>query len=119
MIQKNLNRRKRHFRIRKRVIGSAERPRLVVKRSLKNLSVQIVDDIGQRTMYSTSTLAKDTKGKIKYGGNVAAAKELAQICAAGLKAKGITKICFDRAGYLFHGRVKVLADGLREAGIQF
>ncbi|MBN1493112.1 MAG: 50S ribosomal protein L18 [Candidatus Omnitrophica bacterium] len=118
MLKKAINRQKRHYRIRKRVLGTNGRPRLVIKRSLKNLAVQVIDDVSQKTLYATSTLAKDTKGKIKYGGNVLAAKELAKVCAEGLKTKGIAKVCFDRAGYLYHGRVKALADGLREAGIK-
>ncbi|MFC1809469.1 50S ribosomal protein L18 [Candidatus Omnitrophota bacterium] len=119
MIKKEANRLKRRYRIRKKVKGTADRPRLAVKRSLKNLSIQVIDDSASKTLYSTSTLAKDNKGKIKNGGNVAAAKDLAKICAEGLKAKKISTICFDRAGYLFHGRIKAFAEGLREAGIQF
>jgi len=118
LLKKELNRRKRHFKIRKRIIGSAERPRLVIKRSLKNFTVQVIDDAAHKTLYSTSTLVKDTKGEIKYGGNVASAKDLAKICAEGLKSKGIAKVSFDRAGFLYHGRIKAFADGLREAGIQ-
>ncbi|MDD5216910.1 MAG: 50S ribosomal protein L18 [Candidatus Omnitrophica bacterium] len=110
---------RRHRRIRKKIIGTVERPRLVIHRSLKNLYAQAIDDTTSRTLVSFSTLdhafqsAKPKKGKVE------AAKILGALFGKILKEKGIQKIAFDRGGYLYHGRVKALADALREAGIEF
>ncbi len=99
--------------------GTPERPRLVVHRSLKNLSAQVIDDTKKITIFSYSTLGKEVKQKFPSGGNVKAAEYLGQIFAQKAKDKGINRIIFDRAGYLYHGRVKVFADSLRKGGLEF
>lgn len=119
MLKKNITRIKRHFRISNKITGTAERPRLLLRRTLKNLCAQAIDDITHKTLYSTSTQNKSVKETCSYGGNINAAKVLAKVCAAGLKEKGINKIAFDRGGSLYHGRIKAFADSLREEGIQF
>ena len=103
-----------HDRIRKKLQGSAERPRLNVYRSLNHIYVQVIDDLHGKTLVSASTAEAKKKG-----GNVAAAKELGKAIAERAKAKGITKVVFDRGGYIYHGRVKALADAAREGGLQF
>lgn len=119
MLNKELGRLKRHGRIRKKMFGTAERPRLTVHRSLKNLYVQVVDDMSSRTLFSFSSQDKEfVKSKTK-GSKVQIAQKLGQIFGERLKAKGIQKIAFDRGGYQYHGRIKALADSLRQAGIQF
>ena len=111
---------KRHRRIRKKVIGSAERPRLGVHRSHLNLSIQVVDDYASKTLFSCSTLNKNFRTQVKTNtGNVDASKKFGAFTAAELKKKGITKVVFDRGGFQYHGRIKALADSLREHGIQF
>ena len=117
MLKKDVNRKKRHFRIRKKVRGSSDIPRLSVKRSLANIYAQVIDDINARTLISTSTLSKEFKEKSMYGGNVKAAEVLGEILAEKIKAKGVQKICFDRGGWKYHGRVKALAETLRKNGI--
>lgn len=109
----------RHQRIRKVVSGTTERPRLCLHRSLKNLSVQIVDDLTGKVLLGMSTLNKDVKKKCQYGGNIAAAAILGEIFAGQAKEQGISKICFDRGGYLYHGRVKAFAEAARNAGLEF
>jgi len=116
---KALNRSKRHTRIRKKVKGSQERPRLSVFRSAKHMNIQVVDDVKGLTLASFSTASDVFKKKSTYGGNVNAAKVLGEMGAEELKKKKINKVVFDRGGYLYHGRVRVLADTLRENGIQF
>ena len=119
MLKKELGRIKRHYRLRKKVIGSSERPRVCVHRSLKNLYVQAIDDLTQKTLAACSTQSAElTKAGVKSGGNLKAAHQLGLAFAAILKEKGLAKVSFDRGGYLYHGRVKALADALREAGIQ-
>jgi len=110
---------KRHKRIALKMIGSAQCPRLVVHRSLKNISCAFIDDVNKKTLFSMSTLDKEVKAKFPYGGNVKAADFFGQVCGARIKEKGISNIIFDRAGYLYHGRVKVFADSLRKAGVKF
>jgi large subunit ribosomal protein L18 len=105
-----------HKRIRARVSGSAERPRLAVYRSLKHIYAQIIDDRAGRTLVSASSNEKSAETN---GGNVAGAKEIGKAIAERAKAKGITSVVFDRGGYLYHGRVKALADAAREAGLEF
>jgi len=116
-----LQRKRRHLRIRNKLRGTAERPRLVVFRSLKNIEGQIVDDDARRTVLGVSTLAADLKGFTPEGKN----KRVEQSFAAGkllaerAKAQGIEAVVFDRGGYKYHGRVKAFADGAREGGLQF
>jgi large subunit ribosomal protein L18 len=113
--QRNVIRQRVHFRIRQKMQGTAERPRLNVYRSLNHIYAQVVDDSKGETIVSASTLA----GKINAGGNVAAAKEVGKLVAEQAIAKGVKKVVFDRGGYLYHGRIKALADAAREAGLDF
>ena len=105
-----------HERIRHKVRGTAERPRLAVFRSLTNIYVQVIDDAHSLTLVSASTIEKGNRTK---GGNLAAAKAIGKIIAGRAKEKGIQKVVFDRGGYIYHGRVKALADAAREAGLEF
>jgi len=116
---KELKRRARHERIRKSVQGTGERPRLCVHRSLKNLYAQVVDDTQAKVIVGVSTLNKDLKKKLKGGGNIQAANQLGEIMAAVVQSKGIKKVCFDRGGYLYHGRVKAFAEAARKGGLEF
>ena len=116
---KEHKRKSRHDRIRKRVSGSNERPRLCLHRSLNNLHAQIIDDVSGKIILGKSTLAKDIRTKTKVGGNINAATVLGVALAADAKKKGINKVCFDRGGYLYHGRVKAFAEAARKAGLEF
>lgn len=109
----------RHERVRKYLSGTPEKPRLCVFRSLKNISVQLIDDVSGTTLAAASTLDKDIKAQAAYGGNKAAAKLVGEAVAKKALAKGIETVAFDRGGFLYHGRVKELADGAREAGLKF
>jgi large subunit ribosomal protein L18 len=103
-------------RIRRKVTGTAERPRLAVYRSLKSIYAQVIDDANGRTIVSASSLEKDAGAK---GANAAAAKAVGTLIAKKAKDNGITKVVFDRGGYLYHGNIKALADAAREAGLEF
>jgi len=107
----NAQRLKRHKRIRAKISGTPERPRLCVYRSLKNISAQIIDDTKGVTLISATTLEKGFDG---YGGNKTAAREIGKLLAQRALEKGITEVVFDRGGYIYHGRVKELAEGARE-----
>ncbi len=107
---------KRHMRIRNKISGTAERPRLNVFRSNKNIYAQIIDDLSGKTLAAASTLDKEIEGK---GSNKEAAKEVGKLVAKRAADKGITEVVFDRGGYVYHGRVKELADGAREGGLKF
>lgn len=115
---KNETRRRVHDRIRKKVLGTSERPRLNVYRSLNHIYVQVIDDLKGVTLVSAST-AEGKKESRTGGGNLAAAKNVGKTLAERAKAQGIEKVVFDRGGYIYHGRVKALADAAREAGLQF
>jgi large subunit ribosomal protein L18 len=115
---KNETRRRVHDRIRKKVIGTPQRPRLNVYRSLNHIYAQVIDDLKGVTIAAAST-AEGKKGERPVGGNVAAAKTVGKKIAERTKGKGITKVVFDRGGYIYHGRLKALADAAREAGLQF
>ena len=115
-IEKNKNRLKRAKRVRGKITGTAERPRLCVFRSAKNIYAQLIDDTARVTLVSASTLEKDFSGN---GGNTEAAKKIGLTLAERAKAKGLETVVFDRAGYLYHGRVAALADGAREGGLKF
>src|SRR6266702_5631028 len=117
-ITKNEKRGHVHDRIRKKMQGTAERPRLNVYRSLNHIYVQVIDDLHGKTLVSAST-AEGKKEDRRTGGNVASAKTVGKTIAERAKAKGVTKVVFDRGGYIYHGRVKALADAAREAGLQF
>jgi len=105
-----------HRRIRKKLSGSSERPRLAVFRSVKHIYAQVIDDASGRTVASASS---NEKGATFNGGNVAGAKEVGRLVAERAKEKGIKSVVFDRGGYLYHGRVKALADAAREGGLEF
>jgi large subunit ribosomal protein L18 len=113
---KNIIRMRIHRRIRRRVAGTPERPRLAVFRSLNHIYVQLIDDQDGRTIAAAASTEKDLRGK---GGNLEGAKLIGQKVAERAKEKGITKVVFDRGGYLYHGRVKALAEAAREAGLEF
>lgn len=117
--KKELLRLKRHRRILLRMAGSETRPRLVVRRSLNNLYAQVIDDTANRSIYSISGLDKEIKQKISSCGSIKAAQVLGEVFSKRLKEKGISKIIFDRAGYLYHGRIKAFADALRKGGLEF
>jgi len=108
-----------HVRIRKRLLGSASRPRLAVFRSNKHIYAQIIDDSKSATLIAASSLDGDTKKGLKNGSNMAAAKAVGKLVAERAKAQGIEAVLFDRGGYLYHGRVKALAEAAREAGLKF
>ena len=108
-----------HIRIRKKVSGTQGRPRLCIYRSLNHIYAQIVDDEKAMTLVSASTLDKEIREKTKAGGNIAGAKVVGQEIARRAKAKGIETVVYDRGGYRYHGRVKVLAEAAREAGLTF
>ena len=113
---KNKTRQKRHLRVRNRVAGTAERPRLNVFRSLAHIYAQVIDDEKGMTLAAASSLDKDFKGK---GGNIAAAKAVGAAIAKKALEKGITEVVFDRGGYIYHGRVAALAEAAREGGLKF
>ncbi|MPM32783.1 50S ribosomal protein L18 [bioreactor metagenome] len=109
-------RKRRHSRIRGKISGTTARPRLCVYRSLKNIYAQVIDDVTGKTLVAASSLDKDFDS---YGGNKDAAKAVGEAVAKKAIDKGITEVVFDRGGYLYHGRVKELADGARAAGLKF
>ena len=113
---KNKLRRKRHLRVRNRVAGTAERPRLNVFRSLAHIYAQIIDDEKGTTLAAASSVEKDFEGK---GGNIAAAKAVGAAIAKKALEKGISEVVFDRGGYIYHGRVAALAQAAREGGLKF
>ncbi|MGJ5814929.1 50S ribosomal protein L18 [Paludibaculum fermentans] len=115
-IDKDSRRRRIHVRIRERVKGTQERPRLAVFRSLKNIYAQVIDDRAGRTIVSASSSETNATAT---GGNLAGAKEIGKLVAERAKAQGVSKVVFDRGGYLYHGRIKALADAAREAGLEF
>jgi large subunit ribosomal protein L18 len=110
---------RKHVRVRKKIKGTPERPRLNVFRSLNHIYAQIIDDVNGVTLVSASTLDKELKGKMKFGGNKEAAKEVGKLIGSKALGKGIKSVVFDRGGYLYHGRVKELAEGAREEGLDF
>jgi large subunit ribosomal protein L18 len=116
---KNKARLKRHLRVRKKIEGTAERPRLNIFRSSKHMYAQIIDDTKGVTLVAASTNDKDLKGDITNGGNIEAARKVGETIAKLAKEKGIEAVVFDRGGYIYHGRVQALADGAREAGLDF
>jgi large subunit ribosomal protein L18 len=113
--ERNRTRKRIHVRIRRKLSGTAARPRLNVYRSLNNIYAQVIDDASGATLVSASSLS----AKMKTGGNLAAAREVGKLVAERAKEKGIKAVVFDRGGYLYHGRVKALADAAREAGLEF
>lgn len=116
---KNAMRKKKHMRIRNKISGTPERPRLNVYKSSKNIYAQIIDDSKGVTLVSASTVEAALKGDVKNGGNTEAAKEVGKLIAQRAVEKGIKTIVFDRGGYVYHGRVKELADAARAEGLEF
>ncbi|WP_263368912.1 50S ribosomal protein L18 [Edaphobacter bradus] len=116
--KRNVIRKRVHTRIREKMSGTAERPRLNVYRSLNHIYTQLIDDQNGVTIVSASTLTKKGEAS-KTGGNVAAAVEVGKLIAQRAQEKGIKKVVFDRGGYLYHGRIKALADAARETGLEF
>jgi len=110
---------KRHRTIRLRMQGTAEKPRVLVHRSLNNLWAEVINDVENKVLFSLSTMDKALKQKCPVAGNVKAADSFGQAFAQQAKAKGISKVIFDRAGYLYHGRIKAFADALRKGGLEF
>ena len=116
---KNANRLKRHKRVRRKITGTTQRPRLCVFRSSNNIYAQIIDDANRVTLTAASSLDAEVKGAVNHGGNKEAAKMVGEMIAKRAIEKGITEVVFDRGGYLYHGRVQVLAEAAREAGLKF
>jgi len=116
---KNKLRQKKHMRIRNKISGTPERPRLNVYKSSKNIYAQIIDDSKGETLVSASTVDAAIKGSITNGGNIEAAKEVGKLIAQRAVEKGLKLIVFDRGGYVYHGRVKELADAARAEGLEF
>ena len=118
-ITKNKIRLRKHVRVRKKISGSAEKPRLCIFRSAKHIYAQIIDDTSSTTLAAASTVDEALKGKLEYKGNKSAAREVGKLIGTKAIEKGIKQVVFDRGGYLYHGRIKELADGAREAGLEF
>jgi large subunit ribosomal protein L18 len=108
-----------HLRMRKKIAGTTERPRLCVYRSLKHIHAQVIDDHAGRTLAAASSLDKEVRKQIKGGGNIAAAKIVGKAIAERAVSAGVKQVVFDRGGYQYHGRVQALADAAREAGLKF
>lgn len=118
-VPRNEHRQRIHRRLRRTLQGTTERPRLCVFRSLNHIYAQVINDRDGRTLAQASSIDKDTKSKLKGGGNVAAAKVVGKAIAERAIAAGITQVVFDRGGYKYHGRVSALAGAAREAGLKF
>ena len=116
---KNANRLQRHKRVRRKITGTTQRPRLCVFRSSNNIYAQIIDDANRVTLTAASSLDAEVKGAVNHGGNKEAAKMVGAMIAKSAIEKGITEVVFDRGGYLYLGRVQVLAEAAREAGLKF
>lgn len=116
---KNANRLQRHKRVRRKITGTTQRPRLCVFRSSNNIYAQIIDDANRVTVAAASSLDAEVKGAVNHSGNKEAAKMVGEMIAKRAIEKGITEVVFDRGGYLYHGRVQVLAEAAREAGLKF
>jgi large subunit ribosomal protein L18 len=118
-IDKNKIRKRKHVRVRKKISGTADCPRLCVYRSNSHIYAQIIDDEAGKTLVSASSLDKDIKGEISNGSNIEAASAVGKLVAERAAAKEIKDVVFDRGGYLYHGRVQALAEAAREAGLNF
>jgi len=110
---------KRHNRVKMKMFGTPAKPRLVVHRSLKNISGQVIDDSVGKVLFSLSTKDKALKQKFTCAGNLKSAQLFGEMFAQGAKERGYCKVIFDRAGYLYHGRIKIFADALRKGGMEF
>jgi len=118
-LSRNVTRQKRHYRLRKHLSGTPERPRLAVFRSNKHIYAQIIDDVSRSTIVAASTMEKAISSKLKSTSNIDAAKQIGAAVAKKAKEKGIESVVFDRGGFIFHGKIKALADAAREAGLKF
>jgi large subunit ribosomal protein L18 len=118
-LSREAHRRRIHVRMRKRISGTTERPRLCVHRTTRHIRAQVIDDGAGRTIVSASSLEKEIRSQIKGGGNVAASKVVGKIIAERARAKGVEQVVFDRGGYQYHGRVQAVAEAAREAGLKF
>jgi large subunit ribosomal protein L18 len=118
-VSRNAHRQQVHRRVRQRVIGTPERPRLCIFRSLDHIYAQVIDDQNGRTLASASSLDKGTRATLKGGGNIAAAKIVGKTVAERARSAGVQQVVFDRGGYMYHGRVQALANAAREAGLKF
>jgi large subunit ribosomal protein L18 len=118
-LSKDQTRKRRHLRIRKKLQGTGDKPRLSVYKSLNNIYAQLVDDIAGKTILSASTLEKEIRSSVKHGGNLDAAKKVGESLAQKALSKQITSVVFDRGGYRYHGCIKALADAAREQGLKF
>ncbi|MCQ2482295.1 MAG: 50S ribosomal protein L18 [Clostridia bacterium] len=118
-INKKEIRERKHLRVRKKISGTPECPRLCVFRSNANIYAQIVDDVNGNTLVSASSLDKDVKASVNVGSNIEAAKAVGKLVAERASAAGISEVVFDRGGYVYHGRVAALAEAAREAGLSF
>ena len=116
---KNANRLQRHKRVRRKITGTTQRPRLCVFRSANNIYAQIIDDTNRVTLAAASSLEAEVKGAVDHTGNKEAARKVGELIAKKAVEKGITEVVFDRGGYLYHGRIQELAEGAREAGLKF
>ena len=119
MDKKHELRRRRHYRLRRRVTGTTQRPRLAVFRSLKHIYAQIIDDAQGQTLAAASTMDGALKGNLKTGGDIEAAKAVGKLIAERGKEMGVSQVVFDRGGFAYHGRIASLADAAREAGLDF
>jgi large subunit ribosomal protein L18 len=119
MAMRIVGRERRKLRIRQKISGTSEQPRLSVFRSAKHIYAQVVDDVAGSTLAHASTLSRDVRGEVSEANKSEAAKKVGQAIAKLLLAKGISKVVFDRNGYLYHGRIRALADAAREAGLKF
>ena len=118
-LSRDLHRKRVHARVRTKVSGTPERPRLCVYRSIGHIYVQVIDDRSGKTLVSASSVDAETKKNLKGGGNVAAAKVIGKTIAERAKSAGISKVVFDRSGFLYHGRIRAVADAARKAGLEF
>jgi large subunit ribosomal protein L18 len=118
-IDKNQKRKQRHYSIRNKIVGTPERPRLNVFKSSKHIYAQVIDDVAGKTLASASTLDKELAAQVAELTKTEAAKLVGKTVGERAKSKGINAVVFDRGGYLYHGRVKLLADGARESGLEF
>lgn len=116
---KQARRERRELRVRKKIVGTMQRPRLVVARSNQNIQAQIVDDVSGRTLCAASSVSKDLRGQVSYGGNVKAAEIVGQKIGEKARSMGIELVAFDRRGHRYHGRIKALADAARKNGLKF
>ena len=119
MEKKHELRRRRHYRLRRKVNGTPDRPRLAIFRSLKHIYAQVIDDTQHRTLAAASTMDGSLKTSLKTGGDIEAAKAVGKLVAERAKEQGVSKVVFDRGGFAYHGRIASLADAAREAGLDF